>query len=41
MKYITTLLIAALATSLTAAPPEGGKGKKPKLPQPGKKPEPK
>ena len=29
MKYITTLLIAALATSLTAAPPEGGKGKKP------------
>ena len=31
MKYITTLLIAALATSLTAAPPEGGKGKKPGL----------
>ena len=29
MKYIITLLITALATSLTAAPPEGGKGKKP------------
>ena len=29
MKYIITLLIAALATSLTAAPPEGGKGKRP------------
>jgi len=29
MKYISSLLIAAMAVSLTAAPPEGGKGKKP------------
>ena len=29
MKYLTTLLLATLATSLTAAPPEGAKGKKP------------